>query len=253
MSNSGSSVPGRPQLSVVIPACNEEMRLPGTLEDVLRYLTRQSFRSEIIVVDDGSSDGTVKAARSFCGGTVPVRICAHPDSANHGKGASVRMGMLQSRGEFCLFMDADNSTTVDQIADFWPAFDRGFDVIVGSRKAPGAHVLVHQRWYKEVAGRFGNLVIRSLAVPGVSDTQAGFKMFTRECVETVFPQLTIDRWGMDIEILAVARFLNFRICEMPITWINSPSSKVGVLSYFQVLSDVWRVHRNLRSGVYRRG
>ncbi len=251
-SNPASSSPGLPQLSVVIPAYNEELRLPGTLEDVLRYLARQAYRSEIIVVDDGSADATAAVVRSFCADSVPVRLCGHPDSANRGKGASVKRGMLEAHGRFCLFMDADNSTTVDQVADFWPAFDRGFDVVIGSRKAPGAQVLVHQVWTKEIAGRFGNLIIRLLAVPGVSDTQAGFKMFTRESVETIFPQMTIDRWGMDVEILAAARSLNLRICELPITWINSPSSKVSVLSYLQVLADVWRVHRNLKAGLYRR-
>ncbi len=252
MSESGTTNQDRPHLSVIVPAFNEELRLPGTLEDILRYLSRQSYRSEVIVVDDGSSDGTAAVARSFCTGQIPVRVCAHHDSSNHGKGASIKLGMLSARGRFCLFMDADNSTTVDQIADFWQAFDRGYDVVVGSRKARGANVLVHQKWYKELAGRCGNLIIRMLAVPGISDTQAGFKMFTRECVETVFPQLTISRWGMDVEILAAARELGFRICELPITWINSPSSKVGALSYMQVLADVWRVNRNVKSGIYRR-
>ncbi len=239
-------------LSVIIPAYNEELRLPGTLEDILRYLSGQSYESEIVVVDDGSSDGTPTVARGFSGGRIIVRICTHPGGGNRGKGAAVRLGMMEARGQFRLFMDADNSTTVDQVAGFWPAFDRGYNVVIGSRKAPGAHVAVHQKWYKELAGRFGNLVIRLLAVPGLSDTQAGFKMFTRECVEAVFPMLTVDRWGMDIEILAVARALGFRICELPITWFNSPLSKVGLKSYFQVLSDVWRVHRNLRSGIYRK-
>ncbi len=238
-------------LSVVIPAYNEALRLPGTLEDVLRYLSRQSYRSEIIVVDDGSDDGTAAVALDCRSEVVPVRLFSHPDSANRGKGASVRLGMLKARGQFSLFMDADNSTTVDQVADFWPAFDRGFDVVIGSRKAPGANVMVRQKWYKVMAGRLGNLVIRLLAVPGISDTQAGFKMFTRKCVEAVFPVLTIDRWGMDVEILAAARAMGYLVCELPVTWINSPSSKVGWRSYFQVLADVWCIRRNLRSGVYR--
>ncbi len=238
-------------LSVIIPAYNEEVRLPATLEHVLGYLSRQPYASEILVADDGSTDGTAAVARRFGSAALPVRLCAQPDGANQGKGAAVKRGMLQANGRFRLFMDADNSTTVDQVAGFWPVFDRGFDVVIGSRKAPGAKVLVRQRWHKEVAGRFGNLIIRILAVPGVKDTQAGFKMFSRACAEAVFPLMTIDRWGMDIEILAAARALNFRVCEVPITWVNSPSSKVSVSSYFQVLADVWRVRRNLRSGVYR--
>jgi dolichyl-phosphate beta-glucosyltransferase len=111
--------------------------------------------------------------------------------------------------------------------------------------------VVHQAPHKELAGRFGNWIIRLLAVPGVSDTQAGFKILTRECVERVFPRLTVDRWGFDIEILAVARFLGFRIRELPITWINSSASKVGAGSYFEVMAEVWRVRRNLKSGLYR--
>lgn len=237
---------------MIIPAYNEQLRLPGTLEDVLRYLSLQTYQSEIIVADDGSTDATEAVARSYCGGPVPVRLCAHPDGANHGKGSAVRRGMMEARGEYRLFMDADNSTTVDQVADFWPAFDQGFDLVIGSRKTPGAHVVIHQRWYKELAGRLGNLIIRLLAVPGVSDTQAGFKIFTQECVEAVFPRLTVGRWGFDIEILAVARALRFRIRELPITWVNSPASKVGPFSYFEVMAEVWRIRRNLRSGVYRR-
>jgi dolichyl-phosphate beta-glucosyltransferase len=243
--------PSNIHLSVIIPAFNEELRLPGTLEDVLRYLSAQRYRSEVIVVDDGSSDGTASVAGRFCAGPVPVRLCAHPDRANHGKGAAVRLGMMKARGAFRLFMDADNSTTLDQIAGFWPSLEEGFDVVIGSRRAPGARIMVHQGLHKELAGRFGNWIIRLLAVPGVSDTQAGFKILTRECVERVFPRLTVDRWGFDIEILAVARSLGFRVRELPITWINSPASKVGAGSYFEVMAEVWRVRRNLKSGLYR--
>ena len=238
-------------LSVIIPAFNEELRLPGTLDDALRYLSAQRYRSEVIVVDDGSSDGTASVAGRFCAGPVPVRLCAHPDRANHGKGAAVRLGMMEARGAFRLFTDADNSTTLDQIAGFWQSFEEGFDSVIGSRRAHGARIVVHQALHKELAGRFGNWIIRLLAVPGVSDTQAGFKILTRECVERVFPRLTVDRWGFDIEILAVARSLGYRIRELPITWINSPASKVGAGSDFEVMAEVWRVRRNLKSGLYR--
>ncbi len=238
------------RLSVVIPAYNEELRLPGTLAQSARYLESQAYASEIIVVDDGSTDGTRQVIPQCVSRRVPVRLVMHPDRANHGKGAAVRLGMQKAGGDFRLFMDADNSTTLNQVERFWTSFEEGFDVVVGSRKVPGANVAVHQSRSKELAGRLGNWVIRWLAVPGIRDTQAGFKMFTRKSTETIFPRLTLDRWGFDIEILAISRCHGFRIRELPITWINAPGSKVGLGSYFQVLSDVWRVRRNLKSGRY---
>ncbi len=238
------------RLSVVIPAYNEEARLPATLRQSAEYLRLQSYPSEIIVVDDGSRDRTPQVVQEQSGHPVSVRLVRHPDLANHGKGAAVRLGMHEAEGEFRLFMDADNSTTLDQIERFWPCFEEGFDVAIGSRKAAGANVAVHQAYYKEIAGRLGNWVIRTLAVPGICDTQAGFKMFTRRSAEIIFPRLTLDRWGFDIEILAIAGRHGCRIREVPITWINAPGSKVGFGSYFQVLSEVLHVRRNLKSGRY---
>jgi len=239
------------RLSVIIPAYNEELRLPGTLRQVGAFLAAQPYESEVLVVDDGSKDGTAAAVRS-CTAVAALRLVQHPDRGNHGKGASVRRGMIEARGTFRLFMDADNSTTIDQIAALWPWFEQGYDITIGSRKAPGACVEVHQAWYKELAGRFGNLVIRALAVPGIEDTQAGFKMFTGRAAAAVFPRQTIDRWGSDIETLAVARLLGFRIREVPIVWVNAPGSKVKLSAYLQVLREVWRIRRNVRSGFYLR-
>ncbi|HYK91528.1 MAG TPA: dolichyl-phosphate beta-glucosyltransferase [Acidobacteriota bacterium] len=245
------STPSRIHLSVVIPAYNEELRLPETLRQSVRYLASQPYGSEVIVVDDGSTDGTHQVVLKESSYPVPVRLLVHADRANHGKGASVSIGMKAAEGDFRLFMDADNSTTLDQVEHFWPSFAEGFDLVIGSRKVAGANVAVHQAPYKEIAGRLGNWVIRGLVVPGISDTQAGFKVFTRRSAEVIFPRLTLDRWGFDIEILAIARCHGYRIRELPITWINSPGSKVGFGSYFQVLSDVWRVRRNIKSGRYK--
>jgi dolichyl-phosphate beta-glucosyltransferase len=239
-----------PHLSVVIPAYNEERRLPRTLDDVIRYLQRQSYAAEIVVVDDGSTDGTVRIVEERDGGSVSLRLVAQPDRANHGKGAAVRVGMAAALGAHRLFMDADNSTTVDQVERFWPFIEEGYDVVIGSRDVKGAEVVVHQSWTKELAGNLGNWLIRMLAVRGVADTQAGFKMFTRRCIEDVMPRLTIDRWGFDVELLAAARRRGYRIKEVPIRWVNEPNSKVRTSTYLEVLAEVWQVNRNLRAGLY---
>ena len=237
-------------LSVILPAYNEEPRLPDTLTHVQNYLSAQAFESEVIVVDDGSTDGTARIVRGRSESMKSLRLLQHPDGANHGKGAAVRLGMLAALGTYRIFMDADNSTTLEQIAGLWPWFDQGYDVVIGSRKTRGAHIMVRQAWYKVLAGRCGNLVIRCLAVPGIEDTQAGFKMFTRRAAEAIFPRQTIERWGYDFELLAIARQLGFRIREVPIVWVNAPGSKVRFTAYLEVLSEVWRVRRNVRSGRY---
>lgn len=243
-------MPDDTHLSVVIPAYNEEARLPGTLRHLGEYLAAQPFASEVIVADDGSRDGTVDVTRA-CGNIKNLRIVQHPDGANHGKGAAVKLGMLAARGRYRLFMDADNSTTIDQIESFWPWFEQGWDVVIGSRKMAGARIEVHQAWYKEIAGRCGNYFIRRLAVPGIEDTQAGFKMFTGTSADAVFSRQTIDRWGYDIELIAIARQLGYRVREVPIRWVNAPGSKVGFGAYFEVLGEVWRIRRNVKSGFYR--
>ena len=239
-----------PWLSVVIPAYNEEKRLPETLLDVLPYLAGRDYSSEVIVVDDGSTDATADVVLSWSAPAVPLRLVRHPDRRNHGKGAAVRLGMLEAKGSRRLFMDADNSTTCDHVAAFLPYLERGHDVVIGSRDLKDSVIPIRQPWYKMLAGDAGNLFIRMAAVPRIRDTQAGFKLLSARAVEAIFPRLTLDRWGFDVEILAIARRLGYRIKELPITWRNDPESKVRLSSYFDVLGEVWKVRRNLRSGVY---
>jgi dolichyl-phosphate beta-glucosyltransferase len=218
-----------PYLSVVIPAYNEEQRLPETLRHVLGYLSARTYSAEVLVADDGSRDSTPEIVKSW----------------------PVGRGIVAAAGDFRLFMDADNSTAVEQVERFWPLFEQGYDLLIGSRKTAGAHVALRQPFHKEFAGRMGNLVIQALAVPGIVDTQAGFKIFTRRSVEIIFPRLTIERWGVDIEILVVARTHRLRFREVPITWVNCEGSKVNWKTYFQVLSEVWHIRRNRLSGLYR--
>ncbi len=239
------------RLSVIIPAYNEELRLPWTLKQVVEYLTSQPYASEILVVDDGSTDGTETAACEQSSAAVPLRVLFHPNRAHRGKGASVRLGMTQARGAYRLFMDADNSTTLDQVDRFWPFFEQGYDVVIGSRALKDSVIGRHQAKIKELAGRFGNCLIRAFAVPRLRDTQAGFKMVTAKAADVIFPRLTIERWGFDIEMLVIAQAHNYRIREVPITWINAPGSKVAVFTYFQVLREIRQIRRNLKAGLYR--
>lgn len=239
------------RLSVVIPAYNEEKRLPRTLASVIAYLEEQPFPSEIIAVDDGSTDDTRQVIRNQETGSIPLKLLQHADGANHGKGASVRKGMLEARGAYRLFMDADNSTTLDQVEQFWPLFEEGFDVVIGSRALRESVIVRHQSIFKEYAGRIGNFFVRTLVVPGIHDTQAGFKMFAAAAAEAIFAKQTIERWGFDIELLAIARSLGYGIREIPITWLNDKGSKVTTGSYFEVLGEIWRIRRNLRGGIYK--
>lgn len=236
-------------LSVVIPAYNEAKRLPKTLKATMKYLSEQDYSWEIAVVDDGSKDETADLVREAS--VVDSRVQLLQYGENRGKGYAVRYGMTHVSGEYRLFMDADNATTVDQVKNFLPYMSMGFDVVIGSRDVPGADVAVHQPWWKEKLGDLGNLWIQVWAVPGIGDTQAGFKLFSAKASEEVFSRLTLDRWGFDVEALAVARRLGYKISERPIRWVNDPDSKVSVKAYLQVLREVVQVRLNVWWGRYK--
>lgn len=237
-----------PFLSVIIPAYNEQSRLPNTLKATQSYLQAQSYPWEILVVDDGSTDHTASGVTTAH--LLDSRVQLLQYGQNRGKGYAVRYGMTRARGQYRLFMDADNSTTVDHFEQFLPYLRQGYDVVIGSRDVPGADIAVHQAWYKERLGNLGNLWIQLWAVPGIRDTQAGFKVFTTKAADAVFPFLTIDRWGFDVEALAVARLRGFKIVERPIRWVNDPNSKVSARAYLDVLKEVVQVRRNVWKGKY---
>ncbi|MAF80939.1 hypothetical protein CL628_02900 [bacterium] len=237
-------------LSVIIPAYNEEGRLPHTLKAVLAYLRKQDYSWELAVVDDGSKDRTADIVREASVADARVKLLQY--GRNRGKGYAVKYGMTHTTGEYRLFMDADNSTTIDHFEQFSGVFDLGFDVVIGSRDVSGAHIAVHQVWWKEKVGDLGNLWIQFWAVPGIQDTQAGFKVFKGAVADEVFSRLTIDRWGFDVEALAVTRHLGYKISEQPIRWVNDPNSKVSTRAYLDVLREVVQVRLNLWQGKYDR-
>lgn len=233
---SASSPESAPFLSVVIPAYDEEARLPSTLERVQAYLGAQDYSWELLVVDDGSGDGTAEAAgRSF--GTPGCRLLENP--RNRGKGASVRRGMLAARGDYRLFSDADLSTPIEELSRLLRAVEAGHDVAIGSRALRDSRVEVHQPFYRETMGKIFNLIVRVVALSGIRDTQCGFKLFSRAAARHVFERQGLDGWCFDVEVLALARQGGFSIAEVPVRWRNSPATRV------MVLRDSLRMFRDL--------
>ena len=235
---------------MIIPAYNEAKRLPLTLVDVDKKLPEMDFDYEIIVVDDGSTDETAEIAEKFKPLIKNLRIVNY--GGNRGKGYAVKYGMLQAKGEVRLFMDADNSTTVDQFARMQLYFAEGASVVIGSRSIRGAKLNPPQPLHKRIMGKLGNLFIQALAVPGIWDTQCGFKALSAAAAEDIFRRTRIERWAFDVEMLALARKLGYEIKEVPVIWINDTRSHVKLTSYFKVLLDTVKVGWRIRRGYYDR-
>ena len=242
-----------PYLSVIIPAYNEAQRIPATLVDVDRYLSGQKFSYEIIVVDGASSDNTPDIVEKMAKQIKNLKVVRNHE--NHGKGGAVRQGMLLAQGEIRLFTDADNSTTLDQFAAMMPFFEgkhgEKYDVVIGSRTIKGARLDPPQPFYKKLLGKMGNLAIQALNLPGIWDTQCGFKAFTREAAERVFSLSKIEGWGFDIEVLALARTMGFRIKEVPVHWVNDPNSHVTLGGYLKTFVENATIRWWLITDAYR--
>lgn len=230
-----------PQLSIIVPAYNEEERLPHTLQSILGYLGRAKFTWELIVVDDGSADGTPERAREVLGEDARCSVIRH--HRNRGKGAAIRTGMLQARGQRRLFTDADNSTPIEEAAKLLRAMkSRRADVVIGSRAVRGAQLEQRQPFYREMMGRIFNLIVQTLALPGIRDTQCGFKLFTSRAAEYAFARQVTDGWSFDVEVLMLARRRGYRIVEVPVRWINSPASRVSpIRDSVRMFWDVLRI------------
>jgi len=239
----------KPYLSIIIPAYNEAKRLPQTLVDIDYRLQDVDFSYEIIVVDDGSKDATAEAAKKFSELIRNLRIITNEE--NKGKGGVVKQGMLEARGHIRLFTDADNSTSIEQFRKMLPYFKEGYDVVFGSRGIKGAKLEPPQPFYKRFLGNIGNLIIQILLLPGIKDTQCGFKAFTEEASQKIFSLTRINRWAFDVEALALAKNLGYKIKEIPIIWKNDPESKVKLLSYLQVLIEVLKIRFWFWSDAYK--
>ncbi|MHB9019487.1 MAG: dolichyl-phosphate beta-glucosyltransferase [Minisyncoccota bacterium] len=239
----------KPFLSVIIPAHNEAKRLPLTLIDIDKHLDEQEYSYEIIVVNDGSTDDTAEIVRRFVPLIANLRLIDNEE--NKGKGAAVRCGMLEAKGLWRLFMDADNSTSVVEFNKMIPYFKSGYDVVIGSRGVKGSRKMPAQPFYKDISGRLGNLVIQLFLLPGIWDSQCGFKCFSEDAAKRIFSLIKIERWGFDAESLALAKVFKYKIKELPVFWMNDLRTKVKFKDYLHVLFETVKVRWWLWRDAYR--
>lgn len=232
-------------LSFIIPAYNEAARIGPTLDRIADYFARVEYAAEVLVVDDGSRDDTARIVEGF-GGEL-VRLIRQP--ANRGKGAAVRRGMLEAAGTFRIFSDADSSTPVTETARLLERLAL-FDVVIGSRALDISSIREHQPWYREVMGKLFNLLVQAVALPGIRDTQCGFKGFRAVAAEAIFSRAVIDGFSFDVEALFLARRLGFTIEEIPVEWYNDERSTLDPLSdsiaMLRELMKIRALHRDLK-------
>jgi len=237
----------KPFLSIIIPAYNEEKRLPKTLEQVIAFLQSQDYPAEVLVVENGSIDRTFSIAQAFSDAFPQVRVIK---SSLRGKGLAVQRGMLAAKGEYRFMCDADLSMPIQEVAHFLPPVASDYDIAIASREAPGA-VRYNEPYYRHFIGRGYNLLIRWLALPGLNDTQCGFKCFRGEVAEDLFNRLTLSGWSFDVEVLFIGRLRGYRIIELPIPWYYNPESKIRVFrDSFYMGRDLLTMRLNAWRGVY---
>jgi len=254
-------------LSVIIPAYNEEKRLSKTLEEIDKYLSKQRvaeasphlppcsasphsvYDYEILVVNDGSKDKTAQVIRDRVSVIQNLRLI--DNKKNNGKGYVVRQGMLEAKGEYRIFTDADNSTSIDQVEKMWPYFEAGFDIVFGSRDAKGAILDLPQsplrRFLGEVFGFLTNLIVGTW---GIADSQCGFKCFTKKAAENIFPKCKINRFAFDPEFFVIAKKLGYKIKEIPVYWENDPESKVKFKWMVNMGLDLLKIRWNIITKKY---
>lgn len=238
-----------PSLSLVVPAYNEQNRLKDTLPIMYAYLREHFPQFELLVVDDGSTDSTPAIVEEFVRQHPEVRLISY--RPNRGKGYAVRTGVMQSRGEWILFSDADLATPIEELPNLAIKLREGYDVAIASRAISGAHLVIRQPWYREFAGRAFNVMVQLLAVPGIHDTQCGFKLFRREAARQIFSRCQENGFSFDIEVLHVALRLGYRVAEVPVHWMHREGSKVRLLRdavrMFLALLRISRRHHALRA------
>jgi len=239
-----------PYLSVVIPVYNETKRLAGSVPTIIDYFEAQSFPYELVIVDDGSSDGTANMARDLFASVKNLRVIE--SKPNRGKGHAVKVGMLAARGKFRLFCDADLSTPLEELEHFWPWFDSGYKVVIGSRKMKGATIERHQPLWRESLGKAFTWLTNKIATKDISDITCGFKVFTAEAAQHMFARSVIDDWSFDAEVLFIAQQHRYKIKEVPVVWHDTPGTKVRLIQdATRSLRGLMRIRMNGMRGRYR--
>jgi dolichyl-phosphate beta-glucosyltransferase len=240
-------VPDPVFFSLIIPAHNEEHRLPATLQTIDAYLARQAYPSEILVVENGSQDFTSVVTEAFAATHPRVRLIRE---SRRGKGLAVRRGMLEAVGQYRFICDADLSMPIEEVAKFLPPQLGDYEVAIGSREAPGAR-RYNEPAYRHLMGRAFNTLVKCLAVPGFEDTQCGFKCFRGEAANTIFHVQTLDSMSFDVEALYIARKRGYRIVEVPIDWYYMSESRVRLVEdSLRMFADILVIQRNWRTGKY---
>lgn len=240
-----------PKYSIIIPAYNEHSRIPATLDAVLTAVRSHGWNAEILVVNDGSTDNTAEIVREFSRHAPEVHLLENP--GNHGKGYSVRNGILQARGEIIMFTDSDLSAPIEEADRLFAAIAQGADIAIGSRWLESGRQTQRQPLYRQFFGRCFNLVTRAVMGLPFVDTQCGFKAFTRSAAQTVFQLQTIERWGFDPEILFIALKRGLKIKEVPVTWAHDERSRMSYLKDgLQMLKELAIIRWNAITGRYSR-
>ena len=236
-----------PLLSIIVPAHNEENRLPQSLEAILKFVHTQPYESEIVIVENGSSDHTAQISQDYASRHPEIQALQEPVA---GKGLAVRRGMLAAKGDFRFICDADLSMPIDEVNLFLPPQAPPFDIAIASREIPGA-VRYDEPHYRHLIGRAFNLLVRVVTLPGLQDTQCGFKCFRAEAAEELFPLQTIAGWTFDVEILFIARTRGMQVIEIPINWYFNSGSRVRILrDSATMFADLFRIRLNNLKGVY---
>jgi len=238
-----------PFLSIVIPAHNEESRLPPSLAQIDAFLQTQPFDAEVIIVENGSRDRTYEVALD-CASEYPyLSVIQSPDNLR-GKGLAVKQGMLTATGDWRFICDADLSMRIDDLVHFLPPESDGYDIVIASREAPGA-VRVDEPEYRHLMGRINNFIIKAAAINDFEDTQCGFKMFSGRVAEDLFAVQRMNGIGFDVELLFIAKRRGYKVKEVPITWYYDPYSTMRLWDdSIKMLSEIWEIRGNWRRGLY---
>jgi dolichyl-phosphate beta-glucosyltransferase len=237
-----------PFLSIIIPAHDEENRLPHSLEQVALFVEAQSYSIEVLIIENGSQDHTYEIAKTFASRYPYIKV--HQEK-ERGKGRAVKRGMLEAKGKYRFMCDADLSMPIEEVNRFLPPNMTDVDVAIASREAPGA-IRYNEPPYRHLGGRGVNWMIRLLALPGLNDTQCGFKCFRAEVAEDLFHYQTMNGWSFDVEVLYIARLRKYKIVEIPIPWYYNSESKVhAIRDAVRMGLEILTIRRNARQGYYQ--